>query len=621
MLNRTMIAIYVNLNGVPNSVKYDWLQQSNNGMDISIPAYLDVNAFDIRKQYLAFVYDLAQEKIGNKTLAAYFTTHNGYDLWNMGLIAEKNLVKSSNISNCLKLLALERLLTRDAVKEIKLVCTDRVIGTAIEQLCHNMQIRIEWPGKKELTNRVLYIQRFSLLMRSIGLLLLIFREGFLFRKMKAPKWFTGDQSLFIFSYFFNIDKQRSSEQSIYSRYWEILPTYLRKCNIKINWLNFFISDKNFPDPTSAIAFANKINKSSASEHHAFLAREIGITQLFRCFLRYMYYWFNGWTFKGPNLLKPKQSAASFRTLLFEDWSRSTYGPVLMQNILWATMFDKAFKTLPKQKTGLYLQENTAWEPAFVHAWRKYGHGTLIGVAHATIRFWDLRYFRDSRDFAYSAADNVSGYYQRPDYTAVNGPLAFSILEKAGHPTAEIVPVEALRYIQGVSENNIEAGSEKKVLICGDIDPASTTSMLHCLERAVSLLSDEAHMNLRFIFKPHPACMIPVDIFQIPCCEMFTGSMQEAIGQSRVLIAPDSTTAAVEGFEKGLSVILFNFADRVNFSPLLGVSGVSFVSTHQEMAELINNTDFMHKREKEFFFWKDESLSKWSDLLTRTGYKI
>ena len=55
--------------------------------------------------------------------------------------------------------------------------------------------------------------------------------------------------------------------------------------------------------------------------------------------------------------------------------------------------DNILSNIPKQKVGIYLLENQAWEKSLISSWNKFNHGGLIGVAHSTIRFWDLRYFR------------------------------------------------------------------------------------------------------------------------------------------------------------------------------------------------------------------------------------
>ena len=72
------------------------------------------------------------------------------------------------------------------------------------------------------------------------------------------------------------------------------------------------------------------------------------------------------------------------------------GSAAVINLLWIELFDQALRDAPRQDKGFYLCENQGWERAFIHAWRKHGHGELIAVPHATVRFWDLRYFADPR---------------------------------------------------------------------------------------------------------------------------------------------------------------------------------------------------------------------------------
>ena len=85
--------------------------------------------------------------------------------------------------------------------------------------------------------------------------------------------------------------------------------------------------------------------------------------------------------------------------------------------------------IPKQKKGLYLLENQNWERALVHAWRRHGHGQLIGVVTTPIRYWDLRYFDNLSNSDELSNSTKSKLKLRPDFIALNGPssLKFYIL--------------------------------------------------------------------------------------------------------------------------------------------------------------------------------------------------
>ena len=94
--------------------------------------------------------------------------------------------------------------------------------------------------------------------------------------------------------------------------------------------------------------------------------------------------------------KPKNSAIDFWPLLKKEWIVSVRGSTAIRNCMFIELIDKALKATTQQKLGLYLQENQFWEKALLHAWRIHGHGFIIGVPHASVNFWDLRYCDDVR---------------------------------------------------------------------------------------------------------------------------------------------------------------------------------------------------------------------------------
>ena len=78
--------------------------------------------------------------------------------------------------------------------------------------------------------------------------------------------------------------------------------------------------------------------------------------------------------------------------LEDDFKNSFFGKKLMSNLYLLNLIKTSFQRINKQKIGFYLQENMDWEFSLSWAWKRYGHGKLVGYPHSTIRFWDLRYF-------------------------------------------------------------------------------------------------------------------------------------------------------------------------------------------------------------------------------------
>ena len=72
----------------------------------SLLKYVEANRYLIRSKYLDFINDLGAKNINDKSLAKISKLKNGHSMWEMSTINEKNIFKSSNIKECLKLLGL-----------------------------------------------------------------------------------------------------------------------------------------------------------------------------------------------------------------------------------------------------------------------------------------------------------------------------------------------------------------------------------------------------------------------------------------------------------------------------------------------------------------------------------
>ena len=141
-------------------------------------------------------------------------------------------------------------------------------------------------------------------------------------------------------------------------------------------------------------------------------------------------------------------------------------------------------------------ENQGWERIFLHFWRKHGHGTIIGVPHSTIRYWDLRYFDTTTHK--SLAD-----LPQPDLVAVNGEHGWQMLQQSCYPMERCVSVEALRYQYLVKLKPVHLKKASKdinrLLVLGDIQPETTHQMLLELEKSYTLLERKVEIWI----KPHP----------------------------------------------------------------------------------------------------------------------
>ena len=181
-----------------------------------------------------------------------------------------------------------------------------------------------------------------------------------------------------------------------------------------------------------------------------------------------------------------QSAVWLWPLFQEDWHTSVTGPTAIANCLALELFDSA-RTMPPQEAGFYLYDQ-AWEKALLRAWRKHGHGKLVGVQHAIGAFWHLYYFDDPRSRDPGCA------MPSPDFFAVNGLAARHAFLDTGYPAEKLVDAEDTRYLNLLSlvePDGMSAPARRgiakvhilRVLILGDIVRGSRRIIFSCSWRA------------------------------------------------------------------------------------------------------------------------------------------
>ena len=322
------------------------------------------------------------------------------------------------------------------------------------------------------------------------------------------------------------------------------------------------------------------------------------------------------------------SAVWLWPILRGDWQSSLNGQVAVSNCLWIALFDAAVADMPRQQTGLYLCENQAWEKALLRAWRRWGHGEIIGVQHATVPFWHLYYFNDSR----CLTTKQDCALPSPDRLAVNGMAAWGAFTGAGYPVKGLVEVEALRYLNlsGVvakrRANSMRGGAVKPsgsespridILILGDMMPTSMHHLLSLLQETMGLFPS----GYRFTFKPHPAYSVNLADYPGVTAEQTKDALGRILGDYDAVVVANSTSAAVDAYVAGLPVIIGLDGDDLNLSPLRDQPGVRFVSTREELAEALETavlTRAMADSNRGEFFFLDPDLPRWKRLLARAS---
>jgi surface carbohydrate biosynthesis protein (TIGR04326 family) len=297
-----------------------------------------------------------------------------------------------------------------------------------------------------------------------------------------------------------------------------------------------------------------------------------------------------------------------------DWRSSIIGKSAIHGLINFQLFKNSLADIPIQRKGFYLFENQSWERAFIFAWKKNGHDQLIGVAHSTIRYWDLRYFSDKRSI--NSITVKGNKMPQPDFVALNGPLALESFAQSGHPLNRTIECEAVRFMNLTNlkrkEKSVLFSDMLKVLILGEYMPSVTDKMLAKLEK----VSFSIERMISYAFKPHPNYYINPNKYPGLNLSIVTESLDNVLTGYDIVISSNSTSAAVDAYLAGISLVIFLDKYELNYSPLRNQPGVRFIYSHEELEKVLNSEigDLLSNNYSHSFFFLDPNLPKWKKIL-------
>jgi len=596
--------------------------EGNDNLAYSMPSLLEEQAEEMRSCFLAWLYELGETHISGKRLVEHLELRPGFSYWWMTLITQKaNAYASPQIVDAVKMLAFEKLVRKFEPWKIILASNNRSLACAFKLWCKTKGILFEWRSLKSwdapvTQSRSLYYAARSTI-RSVLKSLNYLKEWYSLRQVtrdNLPK-----SSITFCSYLDNLDPSAASNGRFYSRYWTALPDFLAGNGVSTNWIQFYLQDAISPTARHAKMLIKRFNnRIDSRQYHMILDSALCLPVIIGWLCDYgriilMHFRLK----KVCNHFTPAGSKVDLWPFFEQDWLDSMFGVTARFNCLFLNLFEYALKGLSKQRMGFYLQENQAWEIAFIHAWKSAGHGRLIGVPHVPLRFWDLRYFFDPRTYERSGKND----FPMPDKVALNGPLALSMYRNGGYPVNQLVTVEALRYLYlvqfGPSRTAVkeQSGRFTRVLVLGDYTPSVTHQQMQWLADAASVLPPE----IQYLVKPHPNCPVKPKDYPSIQFEITDAPLAELLGDCDVAYTSNSTAAAVDAYSAGVPVISMLDGNSLNMSSLKGLKGVRFVSTPFALAEALSHRAALdNTATREAYFTLDSAIPRWRALLYDSG---
>ncbi len=603
-----------------NEIELIWKSHEKETEKLSITKYIETNGIEIRNSYSNFIHNLSHQKIGKKKIYNYFSFNNHFNLWWMSLLYEKNFYKSKHISDCIKIIGLERIIKEFKPHTVSLICSSSKARKCIIELFKQsdviLKINIENKSKRFSNLKFSKIIKKNIPYYLQGFLFLFsyYLNSLSLKKLKKPSWNKSSSSIFLFSYFTHLKFNKQNESVIESSQWEDVIGLIRKKRKEINWLHFDgMTKDNYKKKKFFSLSPNSRQFNDFNEQHFFLESYLNILILIKIFFIYSFLYAKYLIFKPKkNIFLVKNSKINLYPLLIDDWHESFSGIILMQNIIWITLFDLAMKDIPKSKFGLFPQENQSWERAFIASWRKYQKGKLIGYAHSDIRFWDTKYVENEEIFK-----NDSLHFPYSDALAINSQRAYENLISFKFPQSKILKVEAVRYFRAIeNKNNINknVNAFKKLLIVGDYQ----------FRHNYKLLDDIFSLNLNpkdynFTFKSHPGFPIDISRYKSFGLKETNEPLEDILKDYDIIVAVDATAASIEAVLMNKFTIVYYDSAYLNYSPLRNSNSVSFVSHKYELGECIKNYDPKVKRDNSDLLYYNKDLKLWRNVIDKYVY--
>tara|TARA_B100001093_G_scaffold420282_1_gene412131 strand:+ start:6426 stop:8267 length:1842 start_codon:yes stop_codon:yes gene_type:complete len=572
----------------------------------SITEILESNSDKLKSKYLKLIHDLGKSKINGVTILDFLKIRNNISFWWMTLLVEKsNWAKSPEITNIIKLMALELFLDENNFNKIYVQSRNKKLINALKLLCQERKFDFKIIKQNNRVKDVLALEFSSSFFHFFKGLVWLLREilfSIPFALLGHTRWRSSSPDNIFISYLSKAEVECANFKEFNTNFWGPLPNYLVKKNMSSNWL--YLPSRNFNFFSTYKAFKNLKENKNDSNIYSSLSSFFKWSVLKKIIKDIFFILTKGCKIKESL----KKDSHIYWPLIQEDVNRSLFGIEMFSSIYYLCLFEYIAEITPKKPKIIYLAENQPWEMGLIASFKN-KENILIGFAHSTIRYWDLRYFNDSK--CYKSDD--SGFIPRPNYLAVNGVNDMSLMLQSGYPDKDIIEVESLRYLYLNDLVNRDSISRNKVLlVLGDFLRADTMFILSFLK---SLEIQECLDGVEVVFKPHPSCHLKSNDLDGINARIEHNKIGDLILQADLVFTGNVSSVAAEAYSLGKKVITARNYKDLDMSPLRGFDDVKFVSDHQSfkscLKELLHDTN---KAKKLQFFQLNSNMDNWKKLL-------
>ena len=598
MTNSVRVDVVVNQSDtrVGADVTILWDDYSTQRDVISLPEYVELHADRLRLHFAEFVDQVAQTPLSGGTVSDLLLIREDFSYWWMTLVASTRWDPTSNITHAVKLLAFAEICEQLATTTVSVRLSNQSVAAAIHTYCMSKKISIvEAPvSRKQSNSRLLQLRSIA----AVG------KFAITHRRVKMLNGNSRTKTLIV-DHLVRFNASAIEDGRYDSQYWNALDNVLPTHTSGIGWVHHYVPGPRSISTTEQLL--TTLNAKSESKHAQFESR-FTASCVFPILRELRQLWrVARVSRKHSSLFIDMPSGVDFTALFAEQWNESLCGSTAARHLIILRQQEALLKSLPTQKTGLFLCENQPWEAAFTYAWHKCGHGKLVAVVHAPIRFWDFRYFTLGR--ALHESPQTATSKPTPSVIAVNSEISRVFMEVAQAPANRICEVESLMFNHLIATTPAENSMKNVLLIVGDFFP-------HLNDRLINLVGNTEQIrttNLEIVFKPHPMNSSLPDFSGLPSVQISTADLGDLLPLTHTAISCNSSTAALECFLYGVKTISYVDPEALNSSPLRGVLGAVFVTSSEQLNAALTDTHSENQQNHSLLIL-DPATPRWKKLL-------
>lgn len=558
---------------------------------ISLPIYVEENAASVRSHLLVYLSDLKNIVSKDKSIEETLRSRDGFSMWWMTSALLKRL-GDPNVPFACRIIAVEQLVGASNFSRIRVECNDRsqrrLIKSALGQHTSmaprilRLFLNYVFRPLMSLGSLVRYqLHTFGKIHKSLGL--------------QAA----SDRSVVFLNYFNPAEVKAGADGQYVSKFWGPVSTLISNPV----WLHLPTQNISRRYISASQSSIRLLNLDRNQNHSLFLQRIRGaqyrevVNSYFRNVKAHLR------VDRVVRRFSISPSGARLWWCFQDSWDKALCSTSSMRHVISSITIKQMCEQLPPGSTLYYPLEFQPWESALTFHARRIGGIRLVGVAHSTVRFWDVRYFFEPQEASRLKQKSLPG----PDQILVNGPINSDLLVESGIDRSLIAHVEALRYLYLL---DVKRKEPKDLVILSDFEESLNIHLLKTCESALQSGAWRGPIRIR----SHPIFPLTPNHLGSLAEHVSDEPLVKLLSEASVVITTAASSSAADAVSLGIPTILIADPRSLNFSPFRSDRRVFTVHSSDELTSVLSDPATLLQRFSFTTFHLDRNLPLWKSEL-------